>query len=91
MTLKNLPLIPKLYNLLHKPFLFTLSKADFKSMKAQYNLSMVLGCFYQFLTIIRLMCILLYIIRCIFGRNGSMCIKTVSLNTPSSIIYINSN
>ena len=42
MTLKNLPLIPKLYNLLHKPFLFTLSKADFKSMKAQYNLSFFL-------------------------------------------------
>ena len=37
MTLKNLPLIPKLHNLLHKPFLFTLLKADFKSMKAQYN------------------------------------------------------
>ena len=36
-TLKNLPLIPKLYNLLLKPLLFTLSKADFKSMKAQYN------------------------------------------------------
>ena len=37
MTLKNFPLIPKLNILLHKPFLFTLSKADFKSMKAQYN------------------------------------------------------
>ena len=37
MTLKNLPLLPKLYNLLHKPFLFTLSNADFKYMKAQYN------------------------------------------------------